>query len=271
MLLLESRGAPLKADEVVGLTNYLAAQLGRTKLAVVPRGLLRRELAEQKGDEPRSGAGGQRRALQHASRGLGAEFMIEGCVAKVGSQCLTSIWTVPVADPGRSWAAVQRGSCNPDTIIEGIERLAAELSARLLAPSRPAPARRLSAALMESRGSPLSGNELVALTDYLAAHVSRIPGLAVLPVAFSGRRSDDGAGAKARYRLNSSITKVGSRCLLTAPIFDAEKDQTAMVASEKMPCDPDALIAGTESLAKQLAAGLDKSSAREAARGAEAP
>jgi hypothetical protein len=128
--------------------------------------------------------------------------------------------------------------------------------------------------LMESRGSPLSGDELVGLTDYMSTLLGAKGKFQIIPRGEIRKRLVDqkskshkncydracqieiGRELAAQYTINSSITKVGTKCLITAQLFDLRKAITEATANEKVSCDPDDLIVGVESIAKQFGAEM---------------
>ena len=143
--------------------------------------------------------------------------------------------------------------------------------------------------LMESRGSPLSGDELVGLTDYMSTLLGAKGRFQIIPRGEIRKRLVDqkskshkscydracqieiGRELAAQYTINSSITKVGSRCLITAQLFDLSKAITEATASEKVSCDPDELIEGVESIAEQFGAEMSAGVQPDAAVADAAP
>ena len=142
VFLMESKGSPLKADEVVGLTDYLATKLGEDgQFQIIPRDELKKRIANVKNQsyDKRFDS-----AFQiEIGREMAAQYSISSTVMKLGSQCLVTaqVWDLRRAIQVRS--ASERTGCKPEKLIDSVELIAGKLEAAMTGrpmPKRPQPA-----------------------------------------------------------------------------------------------------------------------------------
>ncbi len=254
--LVESRGTPLKADEVVGLTDYLASQVGQAgQIEVIPRDAVRKQIASATAGKKTGGFETAMRAALDAAGDLGADYSLRATITKVGRTCLTTLWVLPAGDPGAGRGIARKSGCEPDQLIEGIEAIGRQARATMTAAAS-GDGSRLAFTLLESRMSPLSADEMVGLTDYLAAKVAGSGAFVGLPHGVLPRDEWKTQFEKSRLTMNGSIAKVGKICLATVQIYDRQAKATRVTGSSKKACDPNELIVAIEDIAHQIQAKL---------------
>ena len=124
--------------------------------------------------------------------------------------------------------------------------------------------------LIENRGSPLTGQELVSLTDYLGTKLGETGQYRIIPrdeirarLTREKKKSfkecvdqscqiEIGRELAAQLTVNLSISRVGSRCIITAAMFDLQKAATSRTASAKGKCNADDLVIAVELIAAKL-------------------
>ena len=124
--------------------------------------------------------------------------------------------------------------------------------------------------LIENRGSPLTEQELVSLTDYLGTKLGETGKYRIIPrdeirarLTAEKKKSfkecvdqscqiEIGRELAAQLTVNSSISRVGSQCIITAAMFDLQKAATSRTASAKGKCDADDLVVAVEQIAAKL-------------------
>jgi len=124
--------------------------------------------------------------------------------------------------------------------------------------------------LIENRGSPLTEQELVSLTDYLGTKLGETGRYRIIPrdeirarLTAEKKKSfkecvdqscqiEIGRELAAQLTVNSSISRVGSRCIITAAMFDLQKAATSRTASAKGKCQADDLVVAVEQIAAKL-------------------
>lgn len=141
----------------------------------------------------------------------------------------------------------------------------------------------------------LSTREVGQLGDYLSARVASIPDIRVVPreqlrTAITAAKAESyrscfdqscqielGKAVSAEKSLAAKLLRVGSRCAMTAELFDLVSETTDRAASVKTDCTADALFGAIDELVGQLggaaprlamATGADRTGAPDAARGA---
>ena len=145
VFLMENRSAALPVEEKLeeGLTDYMSARLGEaSRFQIIPRDEIKNRLTAAKAESYKECYD---TACQiEVGKELAAEFSVSSSVARVGSQCLitASVWDLRRSTQIR--AATAKGRCDPDELIEAIERVTDKLAAAMAkalaeAPS-PAPA-----------------------------------------------------------------------------------------------------------------------------------
>jgi TolB-like protein len=128
--------------------------------------------------------------------------------------------------------------------------------------------------MMESRGSPLKGDELVGLTDYMATKLGEGGQFQIIPrdeirKRLVAARLDShkdcveqscqieiGRELAAQYTISSTISRVGNKCLITGQLYDLRKAATAGSATSKKDCQADNLIIGVEEIVSKLKASM---------------
>ena len=130
VFLMESRGSNLSADEVVGLTDFLAARLGEGgRFQIVPRDELQKRLKAAK-------RASQKECFDSScqielGRELAASFSISSGISRVGSQCLVtaSVWDLRRATQVQS--AGMRSACKAEVLIDAVDMIAVKLDAAM--------------------------------------------------------------------------------------------------------------------------------------------
>jgi hypothetical protein len=123
---------------------------------------------------------------------------------------------------------------------------------------------------IENRGSPLSGDELVALTDYLGTKLGEQGRYQIIPrqeikkrlveqKAASYKQCYDqscqievGREMAAQFTVSASISRVGRTCIITAAMYDLKKAATHKTGTAKGPCTADDLLSAVELIAQKL-------------------
>jgi hypothetical protein len=123
---------------------------------------------------------------------------------------------------------------------------------------------------IENRGSPLSGEQMTTLTDYLATKLGEGGKFRIIPRAklrerLRGQKEashkacydqscqiEIGKELAAGFTVSTAIARMGKTCLITANIYDLKKAATARTATGKAPCQVDALVGEMEKVAEKL-------------------
>jgi len=123
---------------------------------------------------------------------------------------------------------------------------------------------------IENRGTSLTSEELLTLTDYLGTRLGEQGRYQIVPRNEIRKRLLDqkqesykacydqscqieiGRELSAQYTVSASISKVGSLCILTAAMYDLRKAATEKTATAKGPCDVDNLVEAVESIVAKL-------------------
>jgi len=123
---------------------------------------------------------------------------------------------------------------------------------------------------IENRGSPLSADELIALTDYLGTKLGERGRFQIIPRQEIKKRLvqqkkasfkqcydqscqiEVGRELAAQFTVSASISKVGRTCIVTSALFDLRKAATTTTASAKGKCTADDLLAAMEKIADKL-------------------
>ncbi len=137
--------------------------------------------------------------------------------------------------------------------------------------------------MMESRGSRLKADEVVSLTDYLSTLLGEGGKLQIIPrdelvkrIRASKSKSHKecydsscqielGRELAANYSISSAISRVGSKCLLTASVWDLSKATQIEAATEKSSCKADDLIDAVDKIAQSLISAIKRQASPEAA------
>jgi hypothetical protein len=130
VFLMESRGSPLSADELVGLTDYLAARLGEGgRFSIIPREELRKRLATAKVESHQDTFDSSSQI--DLARELAAQYSIVSAISKVGSVCLitASVWDLARATQIK--AATEKSVCKPEALIDAVDGIAVKLGATM--------------------------------------------------------------------------------------------------------------------------------------------
>ena len=132
---------------------------------------------------------------------------------------------------------------------------------------------------IENRGSPLSKDELIALTDYLGTKLGERGKYQIIPRQEIRKRLVEqkkasfkacydqscqievGREMAAQFTVSASISKVGKTCIITSAMYDLRKAATHKTGTAKGPCTADDLLTAVE----QIAAKLEGSQAPEPA------
>ncbi|MBN2496465.1 MAG: hypothetical protein JXR96_17860 [Deltaproteobacteria bacterium] len=135
--------------------------------------------------------------------------------------------------------------------------------------------------LMESRGSPLTADEVVSLTDYMSTLLGERGQLHIIPrdelrkriQAAKGKSHKEcfdsscqielGRELAAQYSISSRIGRVGTKCLITASVWDLRRATQIKGASAVAPCDADALVASVETISSKLKRSMSGDSDQE--------
>jgi hypothetical protein len=123
---------------------------------------------------------------------------------------------------------------------------------------------------IENRGSPLTGDELIALTDYLGTKLGERGRFQIIPRQEIKKRLvqqkqdsfkacydqscqiEVGRELAAQFTVSASISRVGRTCIVTSALFDLRKAATTTTASAKGPCTADDLLAAMDKIAAKL-------------------
>ncbi len=123
---------------------------------------------------------------------------------------------------------------------------------------------------IENRGSPLTPQELLSLSDYLASKLGEGGNFRIVPrdeirkrllveKAESHKACYDkscqievGRELAAQMTVSSSINKIGSLCVISAGLFDLKKGATLRTATAKASCNPDEMVTALEEIAAKL-------------------
>ncbi len=123
---------------------------------------------------------------------------------------------------------------------------------------------------IENRGSPLSYDELIALTDYLGTRLGEHGRYQIIPRQEIKKRLvqakkesfkqcydqscqiEVGRELAAQFTVSASISKVGRTCIITSALYDLRKAATTTTASAKGPCTADDLLAAMDKIAAKL-------------------
>jgi hypothetical protein len=126
---------------------------------------------------------------------------------------------------------------------------------------------------IENRGSPLTGDELIALTDYLGTKLGERGRFQIIPRQEIRKRLvqqkkasfkacydqscqiEVGRELAAQFTVSTSISRVGRTCIVTSALYDLRKAATATTASAKGPCTADDLLAAMDKIADKLEGG----------------
>ena len=123
---------------------------------------------------------------------------------------------------------------------------------------------------IENKGSALSPEEVDNLSDYLSTKLGERGLFQIVPRSeirkrLVGQKQESykecydeacqvelGRELAAEQSLSTSISRVGSKCLLQANLYDLKRAASIKGASAKRNCDVDAMITGVEELAAKL-------------------
>jgi hypothetical protein len=123
---------------------------------------------------------------------------------------------------------------------------------------------------IENRGSPLSGDELIALTDYLGTKLGEQGNYQIIPRQEIRKRLVEqkkasykacydqscqievGREMAAEFTVSASISRVGKTCIITAAMYDLRKAATHRTGTAKGPCTADDLLTAVEQIAQKL-------------------
>jgi hypothetical protein len=123
---------------------------------------------------------------------------------------------------------------------------------------------------IENRGSDLSGDEVDALTDYLGTKLGEGGRFHIIPREEIRRRLIEqkkesykscydkkcqvevGRELAAQFSVSAAVSRVGTRCLITAAMYDLKKAATWRTATAKADCNADALLVAVEEIAAKL-------------------
>lgn len=126
---------------------------------------------------------------------------------------------------------------------------------------------------IENRGSPLTGDELIALTDYLGTRLGERGRFQIIPRQEIRKRLVEqkkasfkscydqscqievGRELAAQFTVSTSISRVGRTCIITSALYDLRKAATTTTASAKGPCTADDLLAAMDQIAAKLEGG----------------
>lgn len=255
--LVESRGAPLKSAELVGLTDYLASLVGEGgKIKVIPRAEVRKRAASLTTGVKDMGLRDAMGQTLEAGHALGADFLLLPTISKVGRRCLVTIWAVPADDPGAAFGLTDRQPCQADRLINAMERAGPRIRALLDKAGKRSGAKRLAVHVLASRGSPLSADEVFGLTEYLAIRMTEDGWAVALPGHALKGSQDKAMRDRAQLSLSGSISKVGEVCLTTCQLFDLQAKATLVTSSVKKACRQDDLIRAVDQCGRKLVTHL---------------
>jgi len=123
---------------------------------------------------------------------------------------------------------------------------------------------------IENRGSPLSKDELTALTDYLGTKLGEQGEYQIIPRQEIRKRLVEqkkasfkacydqscqievGREMAAQFTVSASISKVGSTCIITSAMYDLRKAATYRTGTAKGKCTADDLLTAVERIAAKL-------------------
>jgi hypothetical protein len=128
---------------------------------------------------------------------------------------------------------------------------------------------------IENRGSPLTFDELIALTDYLGTKLGERGRFQIIPRQEIKKRLvqakkesfkecydqscqiEVGRELASQFTVSTSISKVGRTCIITSALYDLRKAATTNTASAKGPCTADDLLAAMDKIAAKLEGGKE--------------
>lgn len=128
---------------------------------------------------------------------------------------------------------------------------------------------------IENRGSPLTGDELISLTDYLGTRLGERGRFQIIPrqeikqrLVQAKRESfkqcydqscqiEVGRELAAQFTVSTSISRVGRTCIITSALYNLRKAATTTTASAKGPCTADDLLAAMDKIAAKLEGGQE--------------
>jgi hypothetical protein len=123
---------------------------------------------------------------------------------------------------------------------------------------------------IENRGSPLTKDELVALTDYLGTKLGERGRYQIIPRQEIRKRLleqkkasfkkcydqscqiEVGREMAAQFTVSASVSRVGKTCIITAAMYDLKKAATYKTGTAKGPCTADDLLTAVETIAEKL-------------------
>jgi hypothetical protein len=123
---------------------------------------------------------------------------------------------------------------------------------------------------IENRGSPLSAQQMITLTEYLGTKLGERGMYRIIPrqeirARLTEQKKESyqqcfdqscqieiGRELAAEFTVSSSIGRVGKLCLITASIYDLRKAATARTATAKGPCQVEDLVDAIEEVAEKL-------------------
>jgi len=123
---------------------------------------------------------------------------------------------------------------------------------------------------IENRGSPLSREQLITLTDYLGTKLGERGMYRIIPRRDIHARLTQvkkesykecydqscqieiGRELAAEFTISSSIGRVGKLCLITASLYDLRKAATSKTATARGPCTEEDLVNAIEEVADKL-------------------
>ena len=126
VFLMESHGSPLKADEVVNLTDYLSTRLGENgRLHIIPRDELKKRIQAAKGESHKECFDSS--CQIQLGRELAAQYSISSRIARVGNVCLmtASVWDLRMATQVEG--VTERNECTAEHLIDAVDNIAAKL------------------------------------------------------------------------------------------------------------------------------------------------
>ncbi len=117
---VENRGSPLKAEELVGLTDHLAKKLGEGgRFRIVPRADLEAALGGKTCVE--------RGCQIEVGRKLGADFVVSASLGRVGDLCIVNAGLYRVGEAAALRTSSGRGPCRADALLAPLRAVADEL------------------------------------------------------------------------------------------------------------------------------------------------
>jgi hypothetical protein len=109
---------------------------------------------------------------------------------------------------------------------------------------------------IENRGSPLSKDELTALTDYLGTKLVEQKKASFKACYDQSCQIEVGREMAAQFTVSASISKVGNTCIITSAMYDLKKAATYKTGTAKGPCTADDLLTAVEQIASKLEGGV---------------